>query len=137
MNSDPKWNGGLFSECCFTVLKYRNSALEEAFSPDLLFCQLGALPPPRSLWQFIIYEPIIYGRQRGWLPLQYKHLAWGLTGCSVFCSRDLVGTCIYTALCIRVILNAECEEAKFGHAIVQLASSPSIIQTLLSPMSSS
>lgn len=44
MSSDLKQNGDLFSRCCFTVLKYRNSALEEAFSPDLLFCQVNSLP---------------------------------------------------------------------------------------------
>lgn len=32
-------------------------------------------------------------------------------------SRNLVGTCAYTVLCIRIILNAEREEAEFGHAI--------------------
>lgn len=64
MSSDPKPNGDLFSECCFTVLKYRNSALEEAFLPDLLLCQFDALPPS-SLWQFIIYDPILCGQQRG------------------------------------------------------------------------
>lgn len=116
MSSDPKQSGDLFSKCCFTVLKYRNSALEEAFSPDLLLGQFDALPPS-SLWHFLMYEPIINGQQRGWLPLQYKHLAWGLTGGNVLYSRHLIGACVYAALRIHVILNAECGEAKFGRTI--------------------
>jgi len=82
MSSDPKQNGGLFRICYFTILKYGNSALAEVFLSELLFCQFIALPPS-SLGQFIVYEPVIHGQERGRLTLQYKHLPWGLAVCSV------------------------------------------------------
>lgn len=97
------------------------------FLPDLLFCQFNTLFPS-SLWQFITQEPVICGQERSWFPLQNQHPAGGQTGCNMLYSRDLGATCACTALCVHIILNAQCEEAKFVCAITQLASALLIIQ---------
>lgn len=123
----PKQKGDLFSRCCFAALKDRSSALEEAFSPDLFSVSL-TLFSPSSLWQFITQQSVIYGQERGWLPLQNQHPAGHQTASNMFHSRDLGATSSYTAMCVHVILNAEPEETKFVCAITQLPSPLQIIQ---------
>lgn len=112
----PEQNGDFFRKCCFSVLKDRSSALEEAFLPDLLFCQFNTLSPS-SLWQFITQEPVIHGQERSWVPPQDQHPAGNQSGCNMLNSRHLGAACAYTALCVHRILNAECEETKLVHAI--------------------
>lgn len=108
--------------CCFTVLKYRHSALKEAISPGCLM-----LFPPVP-YGSLLYMSQLYVNSREADRLSSMSILLGAyTGCNVLYSRHSVGTCVYTALCLRVILDAECEEAQLGHAITQLASPPSFL----------